>query len=276
MSVASIDAKIAASRFRQKIHRGRLEGLCDLRDWMTVSAPVLQRNEHSRLHRLLEALKSGQVFPLWHDDAADGCVPLDGSEADIWKKDNHVFVVKHNWLGVLGDEHLPHEDEVVLPFPICTFEFRISERNVIVIAAQNDEQIVAVGFQEAGNGLWFSGQSGDRDSPAMRLAWKEIKATCAVLDAEVASHEVVRAPIALNKKRDVAGRIPLFDFHVVDLSRRHRVSNPNEQRGVGTHAKRRLHFRRGHWRHFVTFKTWVKWCLVGDPNLGFIDKEYAL
>jgi hypothetical protein len=30
------------------------------------------------------------------------------------------------------------------------------------------------------------------------------------------------------------------------------------------------------WRHFVSHKTWIKWTLVGDPDLGFIDKEYRL
>jgi hypothetical protein len=40
--------------------------------------------------------------------------------------------------------------------------------------------------------------------------------------------------------------------------------------------KKRLHFRRGHWRHYETHKTWIKWMLVGDPDLGFIEKQYRL
>lgn len=25
-----------------------------------------------------------------------------------------------------------------------------------------------------------------------------------------------------------------------------------------------------------TFKSWIRWCLVGDPDLGFVDKDYRL
>lgn len=37
-----------------------------------------------------------------------------------------------------------------------------------------------------------------------------------------------------------------------------------------------MHFRRGHWRHYQDHRTWIKWCLVGDPDLGFVDKHYKL
>jgi hypothetical protein len=33
---------------------------------------------------------------------------------------------------------------------------------------------------------------------------------------------------------------------------------------------------RGHWRHYERHKTWIKWTLVGDPDLGFVDKHYRL
>jgi hypothetical protein len=93
------------------------------------------------------------------------------------------------------------------------------------------------------------------------------------LDAEVAVHSVVRAPHALNVKRKNEGKIPIFDHHIVKLSDRHRAS---AKRFGDTHKSPRLHFRRGHWRHFQTHKTWIKWMLVGDPELGFVDKEYRL
>jgi hypothetical protein len=38
--------------------------------------------------------------------------------------------------------------------------------------------------------------------------------------------------------------------------------------------RKRLHLRRGHWRHFATYRTWIKWMMVGNPDLGFVDKEY--
>lgn len=38
----------------------------------------------------------------------------------------------------------------------------------------------------------------------------------------------------------------------------------------------RMHFRRGHWRHYQEHRTWIKWMLVGDPDLGIIEKHYRL
>jgi hypothetical protein len=57
---------------------------------------------------------------------------------------------------------------------------------------------------------------------------------------------------------------------------RDRNRRPTAQCHRSTHRSPRLHFRRRHWRHFVNHKTWIKWTLVGDPDLGFIDKDYRL
>ena len=29
-------------------------------------------------------------------------------------------------------------------------------------------------------------------------------------------------------------------------------------------------------QHGDRWRTWIKWMLVGDPDLGFVDKEYRL
>ena len=77
----------------------------------------------------------------------------------------------------------------------------------------------------------------------------------------------------VKQKRASKGKPPLTDFHIVELNRRPRASSSV----VGTtDAKLRLHFRRGHWRHFDTHKTWINWTLVGNPDLGWIDKEYRI
>ena len=46
--------------------------------------------------------------------------------------------------------------------------------------------------------------------------------------------------------------------------------------GTGTHRSPRLHFRRGHWRHYEDHKTWIRWQMVGNPDLGFVEKQYRL
>ena len=94
------------------------------------------------------------------------------------------------------------------------------------------------------------------------------------ISPEAAVHEVIRAPFRLNKKREHAGKLPILDHHTISLARRQRATpspfEPGERRSP------RLHWRRGHWRHFDNTRTWIKWMLVGDPDLGFVDKYYRL
>lgn len=102
----------------------------------------------------------------------------------------------------------------------------------------------------------------------------QITASVILLDADVLTHEVTRAPISAQREwKKRGGKTPIRDYHILDLRKRHaRILNPTN----GESGRRvRLHFRRGHWRHFETHKTWVKWCLVGDESLGFVHKDYA-
>jgi hypothetical protein len=103
---------------------------------------------------------------------------------------------------------------------------------------------------------------------------RNIRSICIALDAEVAVTEVIRAPHRLNHQREKQGKKPVLDHHVVNLARRSRVEPLPSAGDREARWHPRLHFRRGHWRHFEDHKTWVRWCLVGDPDLGFIDKEY--
>lgn len=62
----------------------------------------------------------------------------------------------------------------------------------------------------------------------------------------------------------------------VRLARRTRASAfPADHVGEERRSPR-LHFVRGHWRRYANHKTWLKWFLRGDPDLGFIDKHYRL
>lgn len=48
---------------------------------------------------------------------------------------------------------------------------------------------------------------------------------------------------------------------------------------IGTHESPALHWRRGHWRNLPRAdeaRTWVRKCLVGDPERGFVTKNYRL
>lgn len=76
----------------------------------------------------------------------------------------------------------------------------------------------------------------------------------------------------VNAAKNILAR-PLYEYRVVRLNRKPRTQSLP---ATALHAPKRLHFRRGHWRHYEGFKTWVRWCLVGNPDLGFIDKEYRI
>ncbi len=109
----------------------------------------------------------------------------------------------------------------------------------------------------------------------MTFVGSQIRALSIALDAEVAIKEVTRAPNKLNRVREKAERVPVPNHYVVSLAKRSRAA-PMAVSHEGEHGKRRLHFRRGHWRHFETHKTWIRWMLVGNPDLGFVDKEYRV
>lgn len=249
----------------------RIEALRGLMKWLS-EPPALERNDHSRLHKLVEAARSGRVI-----DAEEGEVSRMEHAEPYWHT-LHPFVVKHDWLAAFGDALGDVAEDFRLPYDSSAFEFRINGRNVIVVAWEHEgaalDQLrrAALAFIEVGD-VWLLLGKRASDYPPTRFAWEQIVAISVALDASVATHEVQRAPAALNKKRARAGNVPLYDFHVVNLARRVRAA-PNH----GAHSDRhpRLHFRRGHWRHYEKHKTWINWMLVGDPNLGFIASHYSL
>lgn len=227
--------------------------------------PVLEKNDCSRLHKLVTAYQADEVY-----------FPEDKKPTEVGEllfKDVHPFVVQNDWAKAFENATDYAEGEITLPFNICAFEFRISGVSIIVLALQPEGEAVSlIGFAES-HGVWFCIWDKAAQEVPYQLAWHEIRAICIALEAECAVKELMRAPEKLNRAREEAGKLPLYSYHVVKLSERHRASA--KQFG-GTHKSPRLHFRRGHWRHFETHKTWIKWMLVGDPELGFVDKEYRL
>lgn len=236
--------------------------MAELKIWVQ-GGMVLERNDCSRLHKLCEAARGGRITDSnFHRGYPD----------DALSSVTQTFVVKHDWASAFeGADGMA--EEFKLPYDLCAFEFRLSGRTVIAVAVEVDDKRQFTAFTEIGE-LWCGFNVGEEsESKATRFVYSQIRAICIALDADVAIHTVVRAPARLNEKRAKAGKVALRDFHVVDLARKHRIANPTHGDG-GT--KKRLHFRRGHWRHYETSKTWVKWCLVGDPDLGFISKHYSL
>lgn len=244
-------------------NRRRLERMDELKLWFEKPVQLaLEKNDCTRLHRLKECAATGRII-------GNDAEPLDKSES--LRHIEHTFVVRHNWAAAF--EHADGiEDNFRLPYDVCAFEFRVDGHNVIAVAVDEPRHFTSlVEVQD----YWYAyGSEKNATDPLIQFMWAQIRAICIALDAEVATHSVVRAPHKLNEKREKQGKPAVADFHVIDLAKRHRVANPSGAAGLGT--KKRLHFRRGHWRHFETTKTWVRWCLVGDPDLGFIQKSYTL
>lgn len=118
-----------------------------------------------------------------------------------------------------------------------------------------------------------------RDDAVRSFVKRQVLAVAIALDAQIATGTIIDAPTKLNAARIKKGKVPLSDYRVVSLTRRRLATDA----AVMTNPDRRgprLHFRRGHWHHFHTKKglerKWVSWMLVGNPDLGFIDKHYRV
>lgn len=248
-----------------------------LKPWVDLAERRLERNDAGRLHKLVEAHAAGKIID------QDGS-PLPPEHAP-WLLSAQPFVVEHDWAAAFANATDYSDGDFRLPFQECAFEFRISGRTVITVAFQPDPEVLhefpdvktsmpTMIYVDCGGGWWFCAGDLARTASYGVFAWDQMRAISIALDAEVATREVIRASVKLNEKRTKDGKVPLYDYHVVRLhGRAVRQQMPSQH---GTHRSPRLHFRRGHWRHYQTHKTWIRWTLVGDPSLGFIDKSYRL
>lgn len=239
---------------------------------------TLERCADSRLHDLRAAVRKGNWEMLGAED-------VKAEAAIFWPEEFKVppqtFLVQNDWAAPLSSVTDFDLGGVRLPYDRCCFEFSISGKHVIAHLQQNDDIISVSPFMDVGDGYWILrgscplGEVSSSPYDIGPIISAQIRAICIALDAEVAASVQVRAPYAENRSRTKQGLPPLLDHHILSLAKRTRAA-PLEYTGHGTHRSPRLHFRRGHWRHFAEHKTWIKWMLVGNPDLGFISKEYRL
>lgn len=245
-----------------------------MKEWLS-GTPALQKAEESALHHLLDAQQTNTLLAPPHKN------PQNPRADGIFGSDSQVFVFQHDWARAFeGSPEFASskflEWDCVLPYPKCCFEFQISGMRILfgTLLEGTNYRMAARIRSSAGWTIFSATNARPEQMATFDLMYRQIRAAVIALDAGVAESELVRAPSKLNKARIARGALPLLDFHVVNLARRSRppeVADSGESgRGV------RLHFRRGHWRHFEQSKTWIKWTLVGDPDLGFIDKHYRL
>lgn len=256
--------------------------LTELADWCESSPSKLERPDGSVLHKLTDAIPS-RILNYGPNDE----IPYHVHEIKDALSETQVLVVEHDWASAFAGSKDFDEGEFRLPYPECVFEFKVSGQRIIVLAAENDKSPWGMSSRVAvqSGDYWWLGDNThllhdegaqietDALRPLYLLLRRNVRALCIALDAEVAITEAIRAPHRLNQARERQGKTPLSDYHTVSLARRSRVA-PLPSDGHEPSHRKRLHFRRGHWRHFEAHKTWVRWCLVGDPDLGFVDKHY--
>lgn len=233
-------------------------------------------------------------------------------EPEFFKKDWQSFIVEHDWAkafdGVTG---FNDDGDIVMPFSDVVFEFRISGLRVLVFISEEKDGCLYGLVSTGVNNRWYvnaekfqfkggriiglsemeevPGISNDVAARFLTLLNSQIRAVCIMLDSEVAEAERQEVSHALNKARRHSGRTELKPYHIVRLHKKHREYR---ERGAPTGRRVRCHYRRGHWRHYelpssgteqvvdkdgiLRSRSWINWMLVGDMDLGFVDKEYRL
>jgi hypothetical protein len=233
--------------------------------WSRANRFVLQRNDCSRWHKLEEALRSEHIVSMKTGQILPSCT---------FRKDVQRFVIKHDWATALENAE-GMGDDFRLPFPMCAFEFRVSGRTLLIVVDETPEDVAVICLIQAGDFWVLAAADSSSKKELGGFIWAQIRAVCIALDAGVATYTTAPAPHKLNRNRARRGRLPIRDYHVVDLARRHRSVRQATPGQSGIRV--RLHFRRGHWRVLPSERrVWVSWCLVGNPDLGFIDKEFSV
>ncbi len=196
------------------------------------------------------------------------------------------FVVQHNWnevlraAGVIGDE-LIYEETYRLPAPQCFFEFKVNIKVngtwiVHYFIYQAEEVTGEDGLlttssrlfaKREGKPWWLMDNKLPQFQPFMMAYAIQVASTCVAMEAELTERTAHKLSSRPNRTLPRVGHA----YHVVHV-RKHRGSHDaGEYKGIV-----RLHFRRGHWRMQNGERIWIKWTLVGNPDLGFIDKEYRV
>ena len=255
---------LAAKRNIAKLERER-EIISDVLSFIDTPKPkVMERPVGSDLHKLIDADRRGDV--VYEDEKVQGHWKIHW--ADILVK-SHVFLIEHDWDAAFKNADFSDGD-FVLPYEYCVFEFQVSGRRVILLMGNPSGKVDQVLFI-AGKGGFLAAKTYQK---WMENLIRQARAACISLDAGVVVTEVMRADSAKNIVRERRNAPPISDYHVLMLRRQRASALPAS--GAEPAYRVRLHWRRGHWRHFPTHKTWIKWMLVGSPDLGFVDKHYRL
>lgn len=268
-----------------------------LRAW-NAGPLKLERPQGSSLHHLAD-YDAGNT-PLGEDDP---------EMVRRWFADCQIVLVENDWGAAVPEI----EGEWRVPFAFICWEFRISGVRVLAFTEADREPNIMWCCYGA-DGHWvvddFRYELGcpalprgikksDVDAVEFRrvaaMVYNTIRASCIMLDAQVARHEPVVASSKLVERRAREGRAPPRNHYVVRLLHQeqrsyHRARSAGGGVGVAR-SPQRGHWRKGTWVHyddqdsgqvqyankggFMVSKTWRRWHFAGNPN-DIIHKEYRL
>lgn len=252
----------------------------DIIEWVD-NGVKLERCEAPSFKAMRKAVNDGKSIYL--SKKVDAVTPAGEFEKEVFRF-AEVLLVQHDWGGAFASADLK-DVTVRLPYEVCAFEFQFSGRPVIALATQFETDVAFAPMIQGKDG-WgipdfvvpLSGYAfeycNDGILDLLHQIAAQITAVCVALDAEVATSDVVREPYATGRVKSNAYMIPK-GYHVVSLANRGPRALPSDSSNPSG-RRVRMHFRRGHWRHFDDHKTWIKWMLVGNPDLGFVEKHYRL
>lgn len=278
LDVTASDRRLKELKTEMAALKQREEQLGDLAIWSAESGLKIERPDGPSFRKLRKAVAEGRTAYLGKDPMATA--PALDFEKEVFRH-AEILVIEHDWAAAFSGSNI-ESATIRLPYDVCAFEFKFAGRAVIAFAIQADTDILFCPAICCGD-LWIMTDfvfpldfdpTDERTSCMIELLGElseQIKAACIALDAEVAEATTVREA---HSGSGSGSSQPLKAHHVVSLANRR--ARPAALGGDGSGRRRRLHFRRGHWRHFETHKTWIKWMLVGDPDLGFVEKEYRL
>lgn len=256
----------------------QLNLITEMHDWMVKDVRLGTVGE-SILHKALSNLR---YEPLTRTQP----------QTSDWQPgaDYTIMLVQHDWAKAVSGKEADDGD-IRLPYERTALELSISGKRVCALFDCEDGTPyrmtplielssgwiypgcfhVAGGYLVDGPLLDEPVKPGGNDFLSAIITQARAIAIC--LDADVVRADPIRAPTSLNAARIKQGKLPLYDYHVLSLANRRGAARlAPEHPG----RRKRCHFRRGHWRHYESHKTWIRWMLVGDASLGFVDKDYRV
>lgn len=241
--------------------------------WME-SGLRMERPAHLAFPSLRKAMAAGDfvTYPGAHETPEFAI----SFEKEVFRN-AELFAVEHDWARAFETSDLGNAP-FCLPYDVCAFEFKISGCSLVAVATQFETDVLFSPFIKADDtwvvcaGAYSTTRARNIKNDIGDMIAAQIRAICIALEARVARLDVTRAPYSGEARSN--GSYTSRPYHVVSLA--NRASRPIALASEGGERRVRLHFRRGHWRHFEKHQTWINWMLVGDPDLGFVDKHYRL